>query len=833
MKAARVYARLGWRVVPLNSVKPDGSCTCGKPCTSQGKHPRVNDWVNEASSDPTVVDAWIERWPDANVGIATGSASGFFCLDVDTDKGGEIPDDLPHTVQAVTGSGGAHFLFKLPDFEVTNSSNRVGTGLDIRGSGGQIVVAPSVSAKGAYRWVNAPWDTEIAEAPEWLVQKLGTSPQLPTERVSEEDRGYFPPATPAVLEQARDALGKHGPAIDGQGGGLHTVHAASILTHDFALTDDEAWPLFIEWNETCEPPWDLEGADSLRTMLGRGRRYGKLAYGCRRTMDPAEQARKCLRDWEAGPRDEPSILTMLQGVRAAAAQFTDPAITGLLLRDIKTATGLKDKEIALPRSRSAPVEIKQGEILMSPDLHDVANKSIAAIQPLVFARNGVLCEVVTNDRARIEDLQSARIQDMMSQCAKYIRPDEKKGTVVIAAPERVASILHARRKHPVRTLEAVTSAPIFLADGTILQEEGYNAQARVYLDPSVHVSVPDAPTLTDARQAVATFRDLLGDFHFLEEADFSSWVAALLSPLVKAATANAPTPLICISASSAGAGKSMLADIIARIVMGGPAEIRPYNPKSLDEWGKRLTSFVKAASPISVFDNVNGPIGDEGLDRLITSATWSDRLLGASEAPPLPNVTVWLATGNNIEPILDTVRRVLMVRVQVDVERPQERNDFKRPQLVAYAEQNRAEFLAHALTILRAYHLAGRPAQPLAAWGSFSVWSDLVRGALVWAGLADPFLTQRRAADQLGETEHEAHDFWMSVVPDSDGTATGIASLANQRDAMSVLGARESITSYTLRRFLGRFVDKPRGGRRIVRELDPIRGQTSYRVVRI
>ncbi len=145
------------------------------------------------------------------------------------------------------------------------------------------------------------------------------------------------------------------------------------------------------------------------------------------------------------------------------------------------------------------------------------------------------------------------------------------------------------------------------------------------------------------------------------------------------------------------------------------------------------------------FDNCNGAFGDENLDRLITSAIWSDRILGASDAPPLPNVTTWLATGNQIEPHGDTVRRVLMCAIEVDTERPQERTGFRLDLEGGYATEHRSELLTAALTILRAYHVAGRPAQELPSWGSFTAWSALVRGAIKWIGLPDPYETQHRA----------------------------------------------------------------------------------------
>lgn len=83
LKAALAYAqKLKWAVLPLHTVK-NGQCSCGRPdCTSPGKHPRVARGVHDATTDPSVIIGWWRRWPNANIGIRTGAASGFFVVDV-------------------------------------------------------------------------------------------------------------------------------------------------------------------------------------------------------------------------------------------------------------------------------------------------------------------------------------------------------------------------------------------------------------------------------------------------------------------------------------------------------------------------------------------------------------------------------------------------------------------------------------------------------------------------------------------------------------------------------------------------------------------------------
>jgi hypothetical protein len=821
IRPALLYARMGWRVVPLHAVREGGGCTCGRSeCTSPGKHPRLVDWTEEATDDPETIQGW--RWPTWNLGVVTGAGSGFIVLDVDGERGraslGQLLQQhgpLPATTQAETGRGGTHYLLEHPGFRVSNSSSKLAPGLDVRGDGGQIVVPPSRTT-GAYRWVVPPWEFTPAPLPEWLSAWFRRAPPVPT--AAPASRGYFPPATAAVLDAAREALAAHGPAVEGQGGDEHTFRACALLTHDFALTREEALPLLAEWNELCRPPWN---EDDLRAKLSGGERYGTASYGCRRPQDLLEAVRRA-----AAEHEHP--VDLLEVVRPWMTSCRDPALRALVVRELFGATGLGVRALGLPEPAPVPVALGPGEVQVTVQTAEVVDEALKVVAPHIYARNGVLCEVVPGTRAWINDLEVAGILYLLSKHARWVRHDGKDGLVTTSPPPVVAQILRDRRTHPsVRELDAVTGTPVLLADGTILQARGYSEAARLYLEPTVQVDVPEFPARDDARRAVALLADVVSDFRFASSADLSSWLAAVLSPLVKSATGNAPAPLVCVSASSPGAGKTLATEVASLIVTGRSAEVRPYAPRGEESWLKALTAFVRSGAQMNVFDNVNGPFGDPALDRLLTCSSWSDRVLGASEAPPVPVVGTWLATGNNIEPVGDTVRRVLLCRLDVREDRPQERTGFRRPLLAEYALEHRAGLLGAALTVLRAYHVAGRPDVGLAPWGSFGAWSALVRGALVWAGCADPYLTQRRAQVELTEPEHEAHGFWLEVVAASDGTPAGVVAVATQRGAQGLLGLRDQLTVHGLRKLIARFVDRPRLGRRIRRR------EGVYRVERI
>jgi hypothetical protein len=188
LAAALDYAARGWLVLPLHSAD-DSRCSCGNAdCGSVGKHPRLVNGLKGASVDPAVISGWWRRWPDANVGLVTGSKSGLLALDVDVQHGGgrslaeleRTHGELPSTAETLTGGGGRHLFFSYPDAGARNTAGKLSAGIDIRGEGGYVVAPPSVHASGrAYKWTQAPNKTATAPPPDWLVSENGKGASAP------------------------------------------------------------------------------------------------------------------------------------------------------------------------------------------------------------------------------------------------------------------------------------------------------------------------------------------------------------------------------------------------------------------------------------------------------------------------------------------------------------------------------------------------------------------------------------------------------------------------------------------------------------------------------
>lgn len=136
VSAAQDYARQGYHVFPC---KPDKS-----PYTEHG--------FKDATTDPFQIERWLQQWPDAMIGMATGARSGIVVIDVDikngvdgfaelAKRGIEMPTDA---VEVKTPSGGSHFYFSIqPGQSFRNSAGKIAPGVDVRADGGYVIVPPS------------------------------------------------------------------------------------------------------------------------------------------------------------------------------------------------------------------------------------------------------------------------------------------------------------------------------------------------------------------------------------------------------------------------------------------------------------------------------------------------------------------------------------------------------------------------------------------------------------------------------------------------------------------------------------------------------------------
>lgn len=290
VKASVYYPSLGWKILPCHGIV-GGRCTCGKTHGEPkevGKHPVLNQWNSESTSNIDKINEWWKDNPEYNIGVHC-SKSGFFVIDIDPRSGG--PDSfvkfeelvngaLPPTVEAVTGNytgdngmgdRGRHIFYKCdPEEGLIGNLNNIGLkGVDIKHNG-YVLITPSRHFSGvSYEWKpgHAPWEIEMAEAPNELLEVLRKKSRSTSYRLGDGDWDWIKDVKKVDYDKImRDGIDEGSRAV--------TVYELSChLANKFGA--DKTFTNLIESymirfnGEMIRPPMDIEGTNGLLQHVRR------------------------------------------------------------------------------------------------------------------------------------------------------------------------------------------------------------------------------------------------------------------------------------------------------------------------------------------------------------------------------------------------------------------------------------------------------------------------------------------------------------------------------------------------------------------------------------
>lgn len=241
-EAALAYARKGWKIFP---------------CAENTKIPLAGTHgVKDATSDAEKIAEWWDANPNANVGLACGSASGVWVVDVDVrkDKGVDgfksisaSGKKLKETLSQNTPSGGMHLLYRC-DGEPPANKNGFLEGVDVRGDGYYVVVSPSTINGKKYAWTEGTH--EMAEFPDDF------KPAQRTASVFESVPAACTVSAVPYADRARAYLAQIPGAVEHVDGHAKLFWVAQVLVNGFRLSDADALDMmWNEYNPRCVPPW--------------------------------------------------------------------------------------------------------------------------------------------------------------------------------------------------------------------------------------------------------------------------------------------------------------------------------------------------------------------------------------------------------------------------------------------------------------------------------------------------------------------------------------------------------------------------------------------------
>ena len=376
---------------------------------------------------------------------------------------------------------------------------------------------------------------------------------------------------------------------------------------------------------------------------------------------------------------------------------------------------------------AAPPAVERREVALGWNLRHDTNRAEAVLAESgeVFRKGSRLVRVQESDSGpEIVAASPEFIREVLSANAQWLQ-----NGVPVSPPDEVIAALMARGWWPsVPQIEAVVQFSALRPDGSVLFEPGYDSLARIFYKPNSEF--PLLPPLDQevALEAAARLCQAIEDFSFEAATDRAAFLGALLSIFARPAF-EGPAPILLIEGRP-GVGKTLMAQVAIAIATG------------------HLPSPPSACGPVSIYDNFEGKI----------STAWADSQLGSGQ--------LVIVAGENLEIEPGAARRCIRCRLHSSANRPDRTGGFKNPRLLDWVIGERPALIQAALTILVAFIEAGEPDQGLEPWGGFEGWS-LVRGAMVWANLEDPALSNeilRNDHDQVDELRIEVFlDGWLEI----------------------------------------------------------------------
>lgn len=264
--------------------------------------------------------------------------------------------------------------------------------------------------------------------------------------------------------------------------------------------------------------------------------------------------------------------------------------------------------------------------------------------------------------------------------------------------------------------------------------QGYSPDCRVYLCGPVY----------SPRTGTSVLEEILSDFDFKDEASRANFIGALLGAMLFAYLHRQPA--VSVTADGPGAGKSLLAKLLAVIVDAVRYPTTVGLNSSETEFEKILGAFIARIERVIIIDNCKGSrsrpaFSSSVLERLITDERPSTRMLGANTLIERPANLVWALTGNDSQMSPDLVSRCLPVVLRVP---RREDVHYKHADLLRFAFEHRAEILGELLGMITRWRDQDAPRDKTVQHRELH-WAQAIGGVLKANGI-DGFLDNYKEA---------------------------------------------------------------------------------------
>ncbi len=304
---------------------------------------------------------------------------------------------------------------------------------------------------------------------------------------------------------------------------------------------------------------------------------------------------------------------------------------------------------------------------------------------------------------------------------------------LMEVPNKVIETLLKKREHAAPAVSGLLRHPIVFPDGTIWAGPGFHADSGLLYVGDEFQDLR-AYNQRDAKRALKRLKStFLEGFEFASDLDADMALASLFTGVVRRLLPQAPG--FAYVAPMQASGKTTLARMVNLMLTGQELTPGRFPQGNEEETAKYLLSLLQESPVMVCLDNLTDGItfSSATLAQAMTSAVFHGRVLGKTQTMSCPTNALFIVTGNNVRLGADEATRWLIVCMDTKSSRPHERT-FKHPDVIANGLTIRAAVLRDVIGIISGFLTHSKPDSPVTR---FSLWDQMVRQSLVWAGATD------------------------------------------------------------------------------------------------
>ncbi|KLN34581.1 hypothetical protein FB00_11280 [Cellulosimicrobium funkei] len=302
-----------------------------------------------------------------------------------------------------------------------------------------------------------------------------------------------------------------------------------------------------------------------------------------------------------------------------------------------------------------------------------------------------------------------------------------------AIPQTLLRAYIGAEAHPgVPRVTRMAPAPIVRPMWTLAWEQGYDPDSETFVTRKAPVTPAwrDRPIeQKEVRVAAGRLMEWFDEFALKHESSRADCLALALTPLIVSAIPTATIPGGLVMANRQGSGKTALAEVIGTMGSGAKPDAQALPGEA--EIEKRITATLRDGDAgVVLFDNIKHDLNSPSLESVLTSRSFTGRVLGRSEKIRLKNNVTWLFTMNGASASPDMLRRLILIPL-----------DLESPTRTAWSggvvdrARMMADDLRMDLVLLIAYWVQQGCTQGSVVKSGYETWSRTVSGILEAAGV--------------------------------------------------------------------------------------------------